>query len=310
MNNLLKNKKIVVTGGAGFIGSCIARSLFSDNEVIIIDNLLTGRYENISDIAGYIKFVKDDINNLEMIKKECASADYVIHQAALPSVQRSVDDPIAANINNLDGTLNVLIAARDCGVKRVVFASSSAIYGDVTDMPLRETAMSKPLSPYAVTKLAGEHYCRVFQEVYGLETVSLRYFNVFGPGQNPSSDYAAVIPKFIKAVKKGEPPVVYGDGEQTRDFIFVEDVVLANVLACEAPNASGKAINIGTGNGISLNQLLDNLRTVASERINPIYTNPRSGDIRDSLADVSLAKSILGFEPKVGIEKGLRAMMA
>jgi len=307
---LLKKKKIVVTGGAGFIGSCIARSLFADNEVIIIDNLLTGRYENISDIAGYIRFVKDDINNLEIIKNEFASADYVLHQAALPSVQRSVDDPITTNVNNLDGTLNVLIAARDCGVKRVVFASSSAIYGDASDIPLRETAMQKPLSPYAVTKLAGEHYCRIFQEVYGLETVSLRYFNVFGPGQDPSSEYGAVIPKFIKAIQMGKPPVVYGDGEQTRDFVYVGDVVRANILACESPNASGKAINIATGKGVSLNQLLDTLRTVTSTTINPIYANPRSGDIRDSLADISLARNILGFEPQIDMANGLGAMLA
>jgi len=305
----LKNKKIVVTGGAGFIGSCIVRSLFADNEVIIIDNLLTGRYENISDIADYIRFVKNEINNLEMLEKEFSSADYVLHQAALPSVQRSVIDPITTNRNNLDGTLNVLIAARDCGVKRVVFASSSAIYGDAIDMPLKETTIAKPLSPYAVTKLAGEHYCRIFQEVYGLETVSLRYFNVFGPGQDPRSEYGAVIPKFIKAVNMGKQPVVYGDGEQTRDFVYVGDVVRANILACEAPNASGKAINIAAGKGVSLNQLLDTLRTVTSTAINPIYANPRSGDIRDSLADVSLARNILGFEPEVGIEKGLRAMM-
>lgn len=307
---MLKKKKIVVTGGAGFIGSCIARSLFADNEVIIIDNLLTGRYENISDIAGYIRFVKDDINNLEIIKNEFASADYVLHQAALPSVQRSVDDPITTNVNNLDGTLNVLIAARDCGVKRVVFASSSAIYGDASDIPLRETAMQKPLSPYAVTKLAGEHYCRIFQEVYGLETVSLRYFNVFGPGQDPSSEYGAVIPKFIKAIQMGKPPVVYGDGEQTRDFVYVGDVVRANILACESPNASGKAINIATGKGVSLNQLLDTLRTVTSTTINPIYANPRSGDIRDSLADISLARNILGFEPQIDMANGLGAMLA
>jgi UDP-glucose 4-epimerase len=307
---LLKNKKIVITGGAGFIGSNLARSLCEENEVIVIDNLLTGRYENISGIADQIKFVRDDVNNLDMLMSELQSVDYVLHQAALPSVQRSVDDPVTTNRNNIDGMLNVLVAARDCGVKRVVFASSSAIYGDASEMPLRETAPPKPMSPYAVTKLAGEHYCKVFHEVYGLEAVSLRYFNVFGPGQDPSSEYAAVIPKFIKAVKTGGQPVVYGDGGQTRDFVFVADVVRANILACVAPKAAGKAFNIAAGKGISLNQILNTLRIVTSTKNNPIYADPRPGDIRDSVADISLAKEILVYEPEVGVEKGLRAMLS
>lgn len=303
---MLKNKKIVITGGAGFIGSNLSRSLFLDNEVVVIDNLLIGRYENISDIADHIRFVRSDINDLDILKKEFECADYILHQAALASVPGSVDDPISANRNNVDGTLRVLIAARDCEAKRVIFASSSAIYGDASEMPLLETTPPKPLSPYAVTKLAGEHYCRVFYEVYGLETVSLRYFNVFGPGQDPNSGYAAVIPKFIKAAKSGEPPIVYGDGEQTRDFVFVGDVVKANILACEAPHAAGKAFNISAGKGISLNQLLDIMSIATSCRINAIYADPRPGDIKHSVADISMAKDILGYEPKVGIIEGLR----
>lgn len=306
---MLKNKKIILTGGAGFIGSNIARSLFSDNEVVVIDNMITGGHENISDMTGHIKFIKDDINNQDMLRVEFQSADYVLHLAALPSVQRSFEDPIFANKNNLDGTLSVLVAAKDCGVRRVVFASSSAIYGDSIDMPLRETAMLRPLSPYAVTKLASEHYCRVFHEVYGLETVSLRYFNVYGTGQNPSSEYAAVIPRFINAIKTGSQPVIYGDGEQTRDFVFVADVIMANILACEASNAAGKAFNIATGKATSLNQLLNTLSLAAAKKIIPIYSDSRSGDIKDSVADISLARRILGYEPKVRIEEGLRALL-
>lgn len=305
---MLKNKRVVITGGAGFIGSNLARSLFADNEIIVIDNLLTGRYENISDINSKIKFILSDINKLDVLKREFESADYVLHLAAIASVPKSVQDPIAANRNNVDGTLSVLVAARDCGVKRVIFASSSAVYGDASEMPLRETLPPRPLSPYAITKLAGEHYCRIFHEVYGLETVSLRYFNVFGPGQNPSSDYAAVIPKFVKAAQAGEHPTIYGDGEQTRDFVFVQDVVRANILACVAHQAAGKAFNIAAGKGISLNQLLESLSIIFSRRIIPIYANPRPCDIKHSLADISLAKDILGYEPKVDIVEGLKAI--
>ena len=306
----MKNKLIVITGGAGFIGSNIARSLCEKNEVTVIDNLFTGRCENISDIADRIRFIKEDATNLDMLMREFQFADYVLHQAALPSVLRSVEDPITTNRNNLDSTLNVLIAARDCEVKRLVFASSSAIYGDACQIPVPETASPKPLSPYAVTKLAGEHYCKVFYEVYGLETVSLRYFNVFGPGQDPRSEYAAVIPKFINAIKNDGRPVVYGDGMQTRDFVFVEDVVRANVLACDAPKAAGRIFNIATGEGTSLNQFLDTLRTITGRVIEPIYTDPRRGDIRDSVADISQANNILGYEPHVKMEKGLRVMLS
>ena len=306
----MRNKRIVVTGGAGFIGSNIARWLCDENDVIIIDNLLTGKYENISDIADRVRFVRKDIKNLDMLRGEFESVDYVLHQAAIPSVQRSVDDPIDTNRNNVEGTLNVLVASRDCGVKRVVFASSSSVYGDDPELPKKETFTPKPMSPYAVTKLAGEHYCNVFYELYGLETVALRYFNVFGPGQDPNSDYAAVIPRFTKALLSGDQPVIFGDGEQTRDFVFIQDVVRANVLACLSKVAAGKVLNIATGKGISLNQLLDVIAKVTDLKISPIYEDPRAGDIRDSVADISKAKDILGYEPMVGMENGLRAMLS
>ena len=209
---MLKNKRIVITGGAGFIGSNIARSLCEENEVIVIDNLLTGCYENISDIADHIRFVRDDVNNLDMLMNEFLSVDYVLHQAALPSVQRSVEDPITSNMNNIDGTLKVLVAALDCDVKKVVCASSSSVYGDTPILPKQEEMKPNPKSPYAITKLAGEYYSRVFSEVYGLKTVCLRYFNVFGPRQNPSSQYAAVIPLFITRILNRKSPIIFGDG--------------------------------------------------------------------------------------------------
>lgn len=307
---MLRNKLIAITGGAGFIGSNLVHSLCPENEVIVIDNLLTGHYENISDIADCIRFIREDVNNLDMLMREFESADYVLHEAALPSVQRSVEDPVTTNRNNIDGTLNVLVAAKNCGVERVIFASSSSIYGDTSQIPVKETSPQRPLSPYAVTKLAGEHYCKIFHEVYGLETVSLRYFNVFGPEQDPGSEYAAVIPKFINLINNGGRPVVYGDGEQTRDFVFVEDVVRANMLACEAPKAAGKIFNIASGKGTSLNKLLDIIGKITDRRIVPIYTDPRRGDIRNSVADISQAREILGYRPQVEIEEGIRTMLS
>lgn len=305
----LRNKKIAVTGGAGFIGSNIVRALCDENDVTVIDNMSTGRRENLRGLEGRIRFVKCDINDIKMLKREFESVDYVLHQAALPSVQRSIMDPMATNRSNIDGTLSVLVAARDCGVKRVVFASSSAVYGDSPELPKRESLVPRPMSPYAVTKLVGEHYCRVFYEIYGIECVSLRYFNVFGPGQDPASEYAAVIPKFIDAVLSGSQPVVYGDGEQTRDFVYVDDVVRANILACISPGAPGLAINIGTGYATSLNRLLDAIGRVLKRDIHPIYTEPRPGDVRESVADISLAREVLGYVPEYGLEDGLNDMM-
>ncbi|MCQ8903907.1 MAG: SDR family oxidoreductase, partial [Methanothrix sp.] len=276
---------------------------------IVIDNMSTGRRENLRGLEGRIRFVECDINDINMLKGEFESVDYVLHQAALPSVQRSIADPMTTNRSNVDGTLSVLVAARDCGVRRVVFASSSAVYGDSPELPKRESAAPRPMSPYAVTKLVGEEYCRVFYEIYGLECVSLRYFNVFGPGQDPASEYAAVIPRFINAVLSGSQPVVYGDGEQTRDFVYVKDVVRANILACLSPRAAGLAINIGTGYATSLNRLLDSIRRILKKDIRPIYTEPRPGDLRDSVADITLAKEVLGYVPEYGLEDGLKEML-
>jgi len=294
----------VITGGAGFIGSNLSHSLYEDNDVIVIDNLLTGHFENISDIADKIRFVKDDLKNLEMLKQEFDSADYVFHQAALPSVQRSVEDPVTSNRNNIDGTLNVLVAARDCGVRKVVFASSSSVYGDTPTLPKREEMKPNPKSPYAITKLAGEYYSRVFSEIYGLKTVSLRYFNVFGPRQDPNSQYAAVIPLFITRILKKEPPIIYGDGTQTRDFTFVKDVVRANLLAAES-RAEG-VFNIACGRQITLNDLADQIMKVVGIKMDKVYESPRTGDIKDSLADISSAREKLGYDPKFDLNSGLR----
>ncbi len=300
---MLRNKLIVITGGAGFIGSNLAHTLCKENDIIMIDNLLTGNYENISDIAGCIRFVRDDVNNLDTLMKEFESADYVFHQAALPSVQRSVEDPITSNRNNIDGTLNVLVAARDCGVRKVVFASSSSVYGDTPTLPKREEMKPNPKSPYAITKLAGEYYCRVFSEAYGLKTASLRYFNVFGPRQDPNSQYAAVIPLFITRIFKKEPPIIFGDGTQTRDFTFVKDVVQANVLAAES-QAEG-VFNIACGRQITLNDLADQIMKAVGIKMEKVYENPRTGDIKDSLADISSAREKLGYEPKFDLNSGL-----
>lgn len=307
---MLRGKKIIITGGAGFIGSNLARSLYYENDVAILDNLSTGEFRNISGIIDNVTFIQEDINDLEALKSAFEDGDYVLHQAALPSVQRSVDDPITTTQNNVGGTLNVLVAARDCGVKRVVFASSSSIYGDAPTLPKIETFQPNPQSPYAVTKLAGEYYCKVFHDIYGLETFSLRYFNVFGPGQSPESQYAAVIPKFVKAIRSGRRPKIYGDGGQSRDFTYVENVVMANVLACVAPRAKGEAINIGCGEQVTLNQLLDDLKDILQSDIEPIYADPRPGDVRHSLADISRAKELLGYEPRYSLREGLEKMLS
>jgi UDP-glucose 4-epimerase len=270
----------------------------------------TGELENIIEIMDDVTFMQEDVADLEALRAAFEGGDYVLHQAALPSVQRSVEDPITSNRNNVDGTLNVLVAARDCGVRRVVFASSSSVYGDSPTLPKVETFQPDPKSPYAVTKLAGEFYCKVFYDIYGLETFSLRYFNVFGPGQSPKSQYSAVIPKFVEAIRSGERPEIYGDGEQSRDFTYVENVVMANVLACEAPRAAGEAINIGCGERVTLNRLLDDLREILHSEIEPIYSDPRPGDVRHSLADISRARELLGYEPRYSLREGLEKMLS
>lgn len=304
---MIRGKRFAVTGGTGFIGSNIVIELVkNNNEVVVIDNLLTGNFNNLSGVTDQIRFVKGDIQDLDLLKREFIDIDYVLHQAALPSVPRSVDDPIASNQNNVDGTLNVLVAARDAGVKRVVYAASSSAYGNSPSLTKKEDMKPDPLSPYAITKLVGEQYCKVFYELYGLETVSLRYFNVFGSHQDPNSQYAAVIPKFITAMLNDESPVIFGDGEQSRDFTYVQNNVDANLLACEVAGAAGKMFNIASGKRITLNQLIATLNEIIGKNLDPIYTKPRSGDIMHSLADITLAWEILGYKPRYGFEDGLK----
>ena len=303
---MISGKRLVVTGGAGFIGSNIVdRLVAEDNEVVVIDNLLTSKANNLKDVMSRIKFVNGDIQDLDLLAREFEGIDYVLHQAALASVPRSIENPIASNQNNIDGTLNVLVAARDAGVKRVVYAASSSAYGNTPTLPKHEGMTTDPLSPYAITKLVGEQYCKVFYEIYGLETVSLRYFNVFGPRQDPNSHYAAVIPKFITAMLNDERPVIFGDGEQSRDFTYVQNNVDANLLACTAPNAAGKMFNIACGERITLNQLVEVLNDILGKDIEPLYEEERAGDVKHSLADITLARDVLGYEPEYGFREGL-----
>ena len=303
---MISGKRFVVTGGAGFIGSNIVDRLVNGgNEVVVIDNLLTSSMDNLKDIMSRIKFVNGDIQDLDLLVREFEGVDYVLHQAALASVPRSIENPIASNQNNIDGTLNVLVAARDAGVKRVVYAASSSAYGNTPTLPKHEGMASDPLSPYAIMKLVGEQYCKVFYNIYGLETVSLRYFNVFGPRQDPNSQYAAVIPKFITAMLNDERPVIYGDGEQSRDFTYVQNNVDANLLACTAPNAAGKMFNVACGERITLNQLVELLNDILGKDIDPVYKEERAGDVKHSLADISLARDIMRYEPEYGFKEGL-----
>jgi len=297
--------KVVVTGGAGFIGSNLAEELLKKHEVTVIDNLSTGRIENLDQIIDKINFIEGSITDLDLLKEAFSGADTVFHQAAIPSVQRSVDNPIASNEANVEGTLKVLVAARDCNVRKVVYASSSSAYGDTPTLPKIEEMMPNPKSPYAISKLAGEYYCRVFSEVYGLKTACLRYFNVYGPRQNPESQYAAVIPRFITRVLAHEPPVIYGDGKQTRDFTFVKDVVKANILAMQSP-AEG-VFNIACGQRVSLNELAGKIMEITGIKLDLIYDKPRQGDVRDSLADISSAGDRLGYKPDFDLNMGLEA---
>jgi UDP-glucose 4-epimerase len=294
-----------VTGGAGFIGSNLTRALVKDNTVIVIDNLSTGYIKNIKDLVdtNEIKFIKRSITDLDFLKKTFKDVDYVFHLAAIPSVPRSIKNPIKSNYTNINGTLNVLMAARDNNVKKVTYSSSSSAYGDTPTLPKKEDMKPCPLSPYAVGKLTGEYYCQVFTEVYGLSTVCLRYFNVYGPYQDPNSEYAAVIPKFITRVSNGDSPIIYGDGEQTRDFTFVKDAVNANILA--AASRETGVFNIAYGKRISINDLAKSIMKIIEKKIEPIYTKPRPGDIRHSIADISKAKQKLGYVPKIAIQKGL-----
>src|SRR5512134_577170 len=291
----------LVTGGAGFIGSNLAEALLSaGHKVRVFDNFLTGKRENLAGLAerfgSSYELLEGDLRDLEATRRAVEGADYVLHQGALPSVPRSVADPALSNAINVGGTVNLLIAARDAGVRRVVFAASSSAYGDTPELPKRESMTPNPKSPYAAQKLAGEHYMRIFFEVYGLETVSLRYFNVFGPRQDPASTYAAVIPRFITSVLSGEAPTIFGDGLQTRDFTYIDNVVEANLRACDAPGeACGKVYNIACGERVSLLDILEIVYGLAARRVAPKFESPRQGDVRDSLADVSLARELIGY---------------
>jgi UDP-glucose 4-epimerase len=294
--------KAIITGGAGFIGSNLAEVLSRGNGVIIVDDLSTGNEANIRGLD--IEFVKGSVTDLDLLRTTFKDADYVFHQAAIPSVPRSIKDPISTNEANVNGTLNVLVAARDVGVKKVIYASSSSVYGDTPELPKREDMKPNPLSPYAVTKLMGEYYCKVFNDVYDLKTVSLRYFNVYGPKQDPYSDYAAVIPKFIKRVQEGKPPIIYGDGNQTRDFTSVDDVVSANILAAGS-DAEG-VYNVATGKRITINELAKEIMAITGRDLNPIHEKPREGDVLHSLGDITKAKKDFGYEPGDNLEENLK----
>ncbi len=301
----------LVTGGGGFIGShLIARLLREGHSVRVLDNFATGRRENLQDVLGEIELIEGDLQSYERVHNAVRGCELAFHLGALPSVPRSIQDPLTSNATNVVGTLNVLLAARDEGVRRVVYASSSSIYGASVELPKREEMHPLPIAPYAVSKLAAEGYCRAFHEVYGLETVALRYFNVFGPGQDPQSQYAAVIPNFITAVLEDRRPVVHGDGEQSRDFTYVDNAVDANLLAASAPGAAGKAFNVACGERTSLNEVIARLATLAGREVEAVNTDPRPGDVGHSLADISHAREILGYEPAVDFEEGLRRTYA
>ncbi|MBI4526184.1 MAG: SDR family oxidoreductase [Deltaproteobacteria bacterium] len=296
----------LVTGGAGFIGSHLVERLVSMGEAVrVLDNFSFGTNDNIHSVRDKIEIIRGDVLDASALRKAMEGIEVVFHQAALRSVPFSVDNPGVVNQVNVDGTLDVLLAARDAGVRRVVYASSSSVYGDTDVTPKKEKFIPRPLSPYAVSKLAGEHYCKVFRALYGLETVSLRYFNVFGPRQDPNSQYAAVIPRFICWALAGEPLEIHGDGLQSRDFTYVENVIDANLFAARSPEAVGAVINVAQGKEHTLLDLVDLLGRILNREVQWIYKNARAGDIRRSLADISVAKRLLGYRPRVAFEEGI-----
>jgi nucleoside-diphosphate-sugar epimerase len=300
----------LVTGGAGFIGSSLVRRLLGAGHFVrVLDNLSTGFKSNLEGCLNRIELIEGDVSEFAVCKSAAAGVDYILHEAAIPSVQRSVDDPIGSNNANVTGTLNMLVAARDAKVKRFVFASSCSVYGDIETLPTVETTPENPLSPYALTKQVGEKYCVLSYRIYGLPTVALRYFNVFGPRQDPHSSYSGVISRFVEAALAGKRPVVNGDGEQSRDFIYVENVVDANLLACQADGVEGMAFNIGTGERTSLNDLLRSLSSLVGRTLEPEYANARLGEVRHSQADIVRARRYLGFEPKVNFLAGLECTL-
>jgi len=300
----------LVTGGAGFIGSHLVEELIRrGHRVRVADSLITGKRRNLDHMPG-VEFIEGDLADLSVAQRAVAGVEYVLHQAAIPSVPRSVADPITSNRANIDATLNVLVAARDAGVKRLVYAGSSSAYGDTPTLPKREDMPTNPLSPYALQKLVGEQYCQMFTRLYGFETVTIRYFNVFGPRQDPSSPYSGVISLFSTALLDKRQPTIYGDGEQTRDFTYVANVVDGVLRACEAQDASGEVINVATGGRISLNELLRVINQIVGTDMKPVYGPARAGDVRDSQADISKARRLLKYTPVVDLEEGLRRTLA
>lgn len=300
-------ERFLVTGGAGFIGSNIVRRLVEDCCFVrVIDNLSTGKVANLAGLIDKIEFIQADMGEPEVAREAMNGIDVVLHHGALPSVPRSVEDPAATHRHCVDATFSLLLAARDAKVRRFVYAASSSAYGESPTLPKVESMAPEPLSPYAVGKLAGEYYCTVFSHVYGLQTICLRYFNVFGPNQDPTSQYAAAIPAFVTAILKGKQPIVYGDGTQTRDFTYIDNVVHANLLAARVQRTCGQVVNIGCGRAISINSIIELINRTIGTDIRPIYAPPRCGDIKHSLAGISLAKEVLGYEPIVGFEEGLR----
>jgi len=302
----MKEKNVIVTGGAGFIGSNLVRNLINKNNVIVIDDLSTGRLENIRNFieTNKIEFIQGSITDFNLLKKVLKDIDYVFHEAAIPSVPRSIRDPITTSNVNINGTLNVLLAAKKCGVKKVIFASSSSVYGDIPTLPKQEKMISNPLSPYAIGKLTGEYFCNIFTKIYNLPTIALRYFNVYGPRQDPNSEYAAVIPKFITKILDGIPPVIYGDGHQTRDFTFIDDVISANVLAVESDSTG--VFNIANADRISINELALKIMRLCNKNLQIKYEKSRPGDIKHSLADIAKAKEKLKFSPNFNLDYGLK----
>lgn len=298
---------VLVTGGAGFIGSHLVHRLVDRGDrVRVLDNFSTAKRGNLTELEGKFELIEGDVEDIRVCQRACDSIQIVFHHAALPSVPKSIEDPDKSHCTNTNGTFNMLLAAREAKVKRFIYAASSSAYGDSEQLPKIESMISNPLSPYAVQKLTGENYCRVFSSCYHLETLSLRYFNVFGPRQDPSSQYAAAIPAFVTSILKDEPPVVYGDGEQTRDFTYIDNAVNANLLAAEAPAVHGEAINVACGERITVNEIITRINTIVGKNIKATYVDPRPGDIKHSWADIDLANKLIGYRPAIGFEEGLR----
>ena len=301
----------LVTGGAGFIGSCLVRQLLARGEKVrVLDNLSTGKESNLAEVRADIELLEGDLCEPPVVRRAVRGVDFVFHEAAIPSVPRSIDRPLESHAANATGTLILLHSAREARVRRFVYASSSSVYGASEELPKRESLRPEPLSPYAVSKLAAEQYCMVFHRLHGLETVALRYFNVFGPRQDPSSHYSGVVSRFIDAIVSGKRPVIYGDGEQTRDFTYVENVADANLTACHAPQAAGRVYNVGCGQRTSLNQLWEIMARLAGSNMKPLYESERAGDVRHSQADITRAAEELGYRPRVSLSEGLERSLS